>query len=188
MSLINARSPQPSSRVYQRGVSMMEVLIALVLVTTTLLGATALQLTGLNNNRSAYYRSQASIIAYDYADRVRINASYALGDVSRYEADSSSAAVPSNTDCATSVNGCSESQIRDLDLREWYENFFDVTNVGHDGSDYKAVLPAGIGTVTASGSEFSVTISWQEVDWNVGVSSNKQDTTKQFVLDFNVTD
>jgi len=188
MSLI-AQRPQPIRHpAPQRGVSMMEVLIALVLLTTTLLGATALQLTGLHNNRSAYYRSQASLIAYDFADRVRINASYALGDSSRYEADTVSPAIPSSTSCAPSVNGCSDSQLRDIDLREWYENFFDVTGVAHDGSTYKAVLPSGIGEVSASGAEYTVTVSWQEVDWNVGANSNKQDTTKQFVLDFNVAD
>jgi len=188
MSLIRRQRPSQPSAVQQRGVSMMEVLIALVLLTTALLGATALQLTGLHNNRSAYYRSQASLIAYDFADRVRVNAAYALGDSERYEADSVSPAIPSSTSCAAEVNGCSDAQLRAIDLREWYEYFIDVTGVGHDGSSYKAVLPAGVGTVSASGADYTVTVSWQEVDWNVGASSNKQDTTKQFVLDFNVAD
>ncbi|WP_210396391.1 type IV pilus modification protein PilV [Motiliproteus sediminis] len=176
------------SRSSQRGVSMMEVLIALVLLTTALLGATALQLTGLQNNRSAYYRSQASLLAYDFADRIRVNAGYALADSTRYEVDTASPAVPSATSCAPTLNGCSDSQIRDIDLREWYENFFDVTGVGHDGSDYRPLLPSGTAEVTATGPDYTITISWQEVDWNVGANSNRSDTTKQFILDFNVTD
>lgn len=188
MPIISRTQPLRPPRASQRGVSMMEVLIALVLLTTALLGATALQLTGLHNNRSAYYRSQASLLAYDYADRIRINAGYALADSARYEVDTTSPAVPSATSCAPTLNGCSDAQIRDIDLREWYENFLDVTGIGQDGADYRPVLPSGAAEVEANGADYTITISWQEVDWNVGVNSNKSDATKQFVLDFNVTD
>ena len=170
-------------RIRQRGVSMLEVLIALVLLTTTLLGATALQITGLQTNRSGYYRTQASILAYDIADRIRVNASYALSDSSNYQFDTSSDAVPSSTSCITSSSGCSAANLRAQDLREWSENFQDISGIGHDGSNYKAVLPAGVGVITTSGATFSVAISWDEIDWNVGVS-NKANTTKQFTLDF----
>ena len=171
----------------QRGVSMLEVLIAMVLLITALIGATALQITGLQTNRSAYYRSQASVIAYDIADRIRINASYALGDNDRYTLDTSSAALPSISTCASSTNGCSEATIRDLDLLEWSEHFIDVNGIGHDGSDYQPILPAGVGNISVSGASISVLISWQELDWNVGGGGNKADATKQLSLDFNLS-
>ena len=175
------------NRQQQRGVSMLEVLIALVLLVTTLLGATALQITGLHTNRSAYYRSQASVVAYDIADRIRLNSTYATGDNDRYSITTSSAALPSASSCDTAANGCSAENIRNLDLREWSEHFIDVTGVGHDGSDYQALLPGGVGEVSVSGSSVSVTISWQELDWNVGGGgSDKADTTKQLVLNFTV--
>lgn len=172
---------------YQSGVSMLEVLIAMVLLVTALLGATALQITGLHTNRSAYYRSQASVMAYDIADRIRLNASYALGDNDRYSLDTSSAALPSITSCASTLNGCSEANLRTIDILEWSEHFIDVTGIGHDGNDYQAVLPGGVGEVTVSGSTVSVQISWQEVDWNIGAGGNKGDTTKQLTLDFSVS-
>lgn len=181
-------TPLSSPRRRQHGVSMLEVLISLVLITSALLGATALQMTGLQSNRSAYYRSQASLLAYDFADRLRINASYALAGSPRYETDSTTGTVPTSPSCVTDSNGCSDSQLRDQDLREWSENFFDVTGIGQDGSNYKAVLPSGTGVVTASGSLYSIQISWSEVDWNVGANSNKAAETKTFTLDFNLTD
>ncbi|MEH6824774.1 MAG: type IV pilus modification protein PilV [Motiliproteus sp.] len=168
----------------QRGVSMIEVLIALVLLVTTLLGATALQMTGLQTNRSAYYRTQASLLAYDIADRIRLNARYASGDNDRYSLDTANPTTPSGSSCATATSGCSAQNLRDLDIREWSENFYDVSLLGHDSSAYKAVLPGGAGKVTASGASFSVDISWQELDWNVTGTSNKADTTKTFTLDF----
>ncbi|RDE24104.1 type IV pilus modification protein PilV [Motiliproteus coralliicola] len=171
----------------QRGVSMMEVLIALVLLVTTLLGATALQITGLQTNRSAYYRTQASLLAYDIADRIRLNAVYATGDSDRYSISTSSMATPSSSSCATNNSGCTAEQLRDIDLREWAENFVDITGVGQDGSNYRSLIPGGAGVVTASGSSFSVSVSWQELDWNVSTDSNKADSTKTFTLDFNAT-
>ncbi|MFT5722283.1 MAG: type IV pilus assembly protein PilV [Motiliproteus sp.] len=168
----------------QRGVSMIEVLIALLLMVTTLLGAIALQITGLQTNRSAYYRTQASLLSYDIADRIRLNARYAGGDNGRYSFDTNSPATPSATHCASSVSGCSSQNLRDLDIREWSEYFYDVTGIGHDNGDYKPVLPGGTGKVTASGNRFSIQVSWQELDWNSGEDSNKTDTTKTFTLDF----
>ena len=171
----------------QRGVSMIEVMIALVLLVTTLLGATALQITGLQTNRSAYYRTQASLLSYDIADRIRLNANYASGDNDRYSFDTASGLTPTATSCATSGSGCSQQNLRDLDIREWSENFYDVTGIGHDNSAYKALLPGGTGKVTASGSSFSVEVSWQELDWSITGDSNKTDTTKTFSLDFNTS-
>ncbi|MCW8885236.1 MAG: type IV pilus modification protein PilV [Motiliproteus sp.] len=173
-----------STKKDQYGVGMLEVLIAIVLLTSTLLGATALQITGLQTNRSAYYRSQASQLAYDYADRIRINASYALNNSSNYELNTSSMAMPSSTSCSTNSNGCSEANLRVHDIRQWSENFIDVTGVGNDNSAYQALLPGGVGEVTASGATFTITVSWDEVDWSVTSSSNKASRTKQFSLDF----
>lgn len=168
----------------QQGVSMIEVLIALVLLVTTLLGATALQITGLQTNRSAYYRTQASLLSYDIADRIRLNANYASGDNDRYSFNTASPTTPSATSCASSASGCSNQNLRDLDIREWSESFYDVTGIGHDNSAYKAVLPMGTGRVTASGASFSIQVSWQELDWSIGGGANKADTTKTFTLDF----
>lgn len=168
----------------QRGVGMLEVLIALVLLTSTLLGATALQLTGLQTNRSAYYRTQASILAYDIADRIRINASYALADESNYTFSTASSAVSSSPNCITNTSGCSQAGLRAQDVREWSEHFFDVTGIDNDGSAYKPVLPNGVGQVLADGSTYNVIIQWDELDWNVGGSTDKADTTKTFSLEF----
>ncbi|MEH6626099.1 MAG: type IV pilus modification protein PilV [Motiliproteus sp.] len=182
----NRQHPICAKAKAQRGVGMLEVLISLVLLTTTLLGATAMQLTGLQNNRGSYYRSQASQLAYDIADRIRINSSYALANSSNYTFNTSSDALPSSTSCIDQSNGCSDANLRVQDLREWSENFIDVTSIGHDNNDYGAVLPGGVGSITASGAVFTVQVSWSEIDWNIGSSTNKANATKQFVLDFNL--
>jgi type IV pilus assembly protein PilV len=60
------------------GFSLIEVLVALVVLSVGLLGLAALQSTSMQFNASAYVRSQATILAYDIADRIRANRQSAL--------------------------------------------------------------------------------------------------------------
>src|SRR3569623_1233592 len=53
----------------QRGFTMLEVLISVVVLSIGLLGIAGLQATGQRNNHSAYLRSQATALAYDMIDR-----------------------------------------------------------------------------------------------------------------------
>lgn len=54
----------------QRGFNLIEVLIALVVLTLGLLGIAALQLTTIRNTQGSYYRSQATAIANDLVERI----------------------------------------------------------------------------------------------------------------------
>jgi type IV pilus assembly protein PilV len=55
----------------QRGFTLIEVLIAVLVLAVGLLGLAGLQLAGMKSNHSAYLRSQATIAAYDLLDRMR---------------------------------------------------------------------------------------------------------------------
>ena len=58
----------------QNGMTLVEVLVALVILGVGLLGAAAVQLNALKYTDSARMTSQASFIAYDLMDRIRANA------------------------------------------------------------------------------------------------------------------
>lgn len=64
------RIMSPLSR-WQRGVSMIEVLVTLVILSIGLLGIVSLQIRTLQFNQDAYYRSQANVLLYDMAERSR---------------------------------------------------------------------------------------------------------------------
>ncbi|MEB0044615.1 MULTISPECIES: type IV pilus modification protein PilV [unclassified Pseudomonas] len=57
----------------QEGMTLIEVLVALVILTVGLLGAAAIQLKALKYTDSSLMTSQASFIAYDMMDRIRAN-------------------------------------------------------------------------------------------------------------------
>lgn len=61
-----------------RGLTLVEILIALLILSIGLLGLAGLQTTSLKFNTSAYYRTQATQLAYDFADRMRANRQAAL--------------------------------------------------------------------------------------------------------------
>ena len=62
----------------QRGATLVEVLVALLVLSIGLLGVAALQVSALQTNQGAHVRSQASVLTYDIADRMRANRAVAL--------------------------------------------------------------------------------------------------------------
>ena len=89
------------------GFTLIEVLIAMLVLAVGLLGLAGLQATSLRNNQSAYHRSQATQLAYDIADRMRSNK-----PASNYNNQAAT-----NDDCIT--NTCTPSQMAGYDLKEW---------------------------------------------------------------------
>ena len=61
------------SRVHMSGMTLVEVLITLVIVSVGLLGVAAMQLATLRGNYTAFSRSQAAVLAGDVLDRMRAN-------------------------------------------------------------------------------------------------------------------
>ena len=57
----------------QRGFTLIEVLVTLVVVSVGLLGFAGLLTKSIAANRQAYMRSQASILAHDLSERMRAN-------------------------------------------------------------------------------------------------------------------
>ncbi|HTT09568.1 MAG TPA: type IV pilus modification protein PilV [Burkholderiaceae bacterium] len=72
------RNARGSTR--QRGLSMIEVLVAIVIISLGLLGMAGLQAASLRGSQGAVYRSQAMQFAADMAERMRGN----LGDARNY--------------------------------------------------------------------------------------------------------
>jgi type IV pilus assembly protein PilV len=63
----------------QSGFTLIEILVAVVILALGLLGMAGMQANSLRNNQSAYFRSQATVLAYDILDRMRANRTAAAG-------------------------------------------------------------------------------------------------------------
>jgi len=67
------RALPPSLRQRQRGASLIEVLVAFLLLSLGLLGMSALQINALQNSHSSLQRSQATMLAHFMMDAMRAN-------------------------------------------------------------------------------------------------------------------
>lgn len=62
----------------QRGMTLIEILVAIVVLSVGLLGLAGLQLKGMQVNQGSVYRWQAAMLAEDIADRMRADRTGAL--------------------------------------------------------------------------------------------------------------
>jgi type IV pilus assembly protein PilV len=69
----------PRSSAHARGVGLIEVLVAVLVLAIGLLGVAALQATALRNSQSSLERSQSVIHIYSILDAMRANAEAARG-------------------------------------------------------------------------------------------------------------
>jgi len=73
------RKLRPGLAATVKGFTLIEVLVTIVITTVGLLGFAALLNRAVVSNRQAYMRTQADIMAYDLAERMRVNRAAALG-------------------------------------------------------------------------------------------------------------
>ena len=92
---------------------MLEVLIAILVMSFGLLGLAGLQATGLRNSHSAYMRSIATQQAYDIADRMRAN----IAGTNSGKYIMTSVGKPSDPTCITA--GCSTVDMAKYDDFQW---------------------------------------------------------------------
>jgi type IV pilus assembly protein PilV len=117
-----------------RGFSLIEVLVAVVVLSIGLLGLAALQVSGLRVGQSSFYRAQAAQFATDMADRLRAN----LGEARTCELALADATPTSPT------TTCQR------DLAEWRTRL--------------ATLPGGNGAVEVdlAANMVTVTVQWDD--------------------------
>ena len=121
-----------------RGASLIEVLVATVVLSIGLLGLAGLQASGLRVGQSSIHRSQAAQLAYDLVDRIRVN----YGQAESYKLALSDAPP----DCG-SAPAKSEDVVA-CDLRDWRLRL--------------QSLPAGKGAVNVNGTAVTIVIQWDD--------------------------
>jgi type IV pilus assembly protein PilV len=129
------------------GFTLVEVLIALVILSIGMLGIAALLLNSLQSSRTALLRSQAVVLASDLAERIRSNRS--AGTVYDTSVTPAPALVPA---CESTGSDCSAADMASNDLKRWQ-------------NAVSAALPGGAGNVvvqqiTTTVNRYTIAISW----------------------------
>lgn len=165
MSLPNIHSI-PIAR--EKGFSLIEVLVALLVLSIGLLGLAALQTTSLKYNTDSYTRTQATLLAYDIMDRMRAN--LAAVSAGNYHVPDSTAASNkitaynscknSATACGCDMSGanCSTSNLATYDLGKWYERL--AATLPEASTNLATISTSSSGSST----QVTITIKWKDRD------------------------
>jgi type IV pilus assembly protein PilV len=149
MNHLSSRECKCRQSLHQRGVGLIEVLVTLLILSTSLLALGAMQTRSLQFNQGAYFRSQANIFAYDLLDRMRIN----LINIDDYESELAN--VPETDEPVL-------APLAAADLHAWRRNI-------------SAELPNGKGGVDcdAATNICTLTIEWDELNSTGDEAENK---------------
>jgi type IV pilus assembly protein PilV len=124
----------------QSGVTLVEAMIALLVISVGLLGIASLQLTAMNQNTSSLHNSQAVWYAYNISDRIRAN----ISEFDTYDGADTSTSSPQ--DCMSS--SCSAADMVDSDIADW------KTMVGN--------LPGGRGIIGSNTDGLVISVMWDD--------------------------
>jgi len=137
-----SKHAQRGSRNLARGFTLVEVLVALLVLSIGMLGIAALYLDSLRASRAALYRTQAVVLASDIADRIRAN----RNPVDAYDCDG---------ECVAGTGG---NAVAIIDINAW------IANVQRE-------LPGGTCSLTFTAGAanapnlYDVAVTWTEVGY-----------------------
>lgn len=139
------------------GFTLLETLIALVVLSVGMLGIASLHVEGLRNGRSAALRTKAIALATDMAEKMRANRGGAISG--NYV--SGAGDLGSNNNCADDLVGgatvvCTPATMAAHDLWLWKRKLVNA-QTGLPGNPTAAIISDGAASPT-----LTVTIFWRE--------------------------
>ena len=130
------------------GFTLVEVLVALVVLTVGMLGVAVLYVEGLRLNRTSIYRTLAVGLASDMADRIRVNSTVP----GSYAGNGPGA----NNGCVNGVAVCSPQEVAADDWFWWWRDVQDALPLGVRAE--VAITPI-VGTAM---NRYDITLTWPE--------------------------
>jgi len=124
----------------QRGVTLVEAMIALLVISVGLLGIASLQLTSMNQNASSLHNSQAVWYAYNMSDRIRANP----GQFNTYNGEDTASITAQ--DCE--ISPCNTAEMVDADIVDW--------------KAMVETLPGGRGIISSNADGLLISVMWDD--------------------------
>lgn len=157
-------SPKNFSMHTQTGLSLLEVLISMLVLSIGLFGLAGLQSASLRANNSAYQRTITSMLANDILDRMRANP--ALAKAGNYNV-----AIDDNEDGSSYTSGdfvdkcknngagdCTPTDLKNYDLFDWFNSASKLKQLPDATASIKTdVIDSSNGTY-----RILITINWSD--------------------------
>lgn len=164
----------------QRGIGIIEVLVALLVVSIGVLGVAGLQLTGLQHSAGSFNRAKALLLAENMATRMRSNSEAVSEGLFQFDSTGFSCNTRPAPYCQASAGGaadsCSYEQLADFDMfivacGDW--------GGGNSMQGVTSTLPNGQMSIECDdasctpNSTYTVNVNWTE---GQRVTSDRDDT------------
>jgi type IV pilus assembly protein PilV len=165
----------------QSGMTFIEVLVALVILVTGILGAVAMQATAKQGSFDAMQRSLASSLAQDIIERMRNNdTTVATSVLSTYAGTTyGSGALTSAVRCDSIAAICSSAQRVTNDLFEWEQSLMGANVQSATATNAGGLLGAR-GCISVNNGAVEVAVSWQgRIETHDGATENTVINTVQ---------
>lgn len=178
--------------IHQRGFSMIEVLIAVLVLAIGLLGVAALQMNSMNSGQEGYFRTQATAIAEDLASRVKSNSeAWAFSAdftgltvnqavqayLNNFTANPFACAAPPAQFCRPD-----EANGPGAECNSQQQVAFDIWEVCQDAQN---LLPGGIVAGRLSGTRLSVAVAWVATQRQEGGGETQDIRNPRCAVEFN---
>lgn len=152
----------------QRGVTLIESLVALVVIALGILGILGVQMRTLTDTQTGVRRAQAIRLIEDMGERMKVNPN-ALANINAYV--TAFADTPTLPNCAS---GCNAAQLAAYDVAVWKRIVRENLPTGQASI---FVPPAESGLATGLGRQLGVMIAWRENE-RAGTKTDDIDATK----------
>lgn len=159
--------PRPPTSVQrQRGISLIESLVAIVVMALGILGILGVQMRTLTDTQTSVRRAQAIRLIEDLSERMKVNPN-ALNNLASYVS-----AFDNTPTLGSCTNGCSAAQQASHDLAVWKQTVASSLPLGQ-----ASIFLAPGETQDSNRRQLGVIISWRENE-RAGTKTDDLDATK----------
>lgn len=142
----------------QKGMTLIEVLVAFVILAIGMLGIASMLLLSSKVNNSSYAKQQAVQCIYDIFDKMRTNSQAAINgsyNISNLNSNGSPTA-PTKPGAMCDASACNKTQLATYDTWDWLTN--NVSKLPNGSGSITSVTAPG----TAGNTLLTVTVQWDD--------------------------
>ena len=160
----------------QSGVGLIEILVAVVIISVGFLAVAKMQIEGMRYSQSAYFNAQASLMLKDISDRMRSNRAGVLAGNYDSRTTAANLSLPS---CVSANLPCNAVDLAQKDIAEWSAYLHEPSGA----INYAPALPssgsvAAVGTITPNLGTYDISVTWSE---KIDGSFQTQSLAVQFI-------
>lgn len=145
----------------ESGFSLIEVLVALLVLAIGLIGLAGLQSSSIRFNHNSYLRGQAVILVNDLVDRMRANKAAVDQGITDGAGNGYNNVSGGQIANCSNATGCTSSEMAVTDVAQWQQLIAATLPPDSNGAATGSVRLCGAGDACSSPS-YIVTINWGE--------------------------